>query len=189
MQAGLYLVIGTRSLKRIAIGALTLGAHDAVAGRVAVRQADSRGRVTIRVYSTAGRLLYKVTPDGLPAYQDDSALGGRYLVALVKNDPPKRWSLVVYDSRTGSRLRTLVVGRLLSAPVPQNLDVEGDIALYTHGYDIHAVNLKTGRDKVVVKTRAEITFARIEEAGVVYTFWRRRTLVHVPFERVATAVS
>jgi hypothetical protein len=186
-QARLAL-ISTSGLKRIATGPETILAQSTDGTRIAVLRSDG----VVAIYSRAGKLLLTVTP---PATQEFVfggaliALEGKYLVALTS----KR-KLEVFDSHTGSLLRTLPVGGPARA-VPQNLDVEAGLALYTVWPDVRVVNLKTGKDRVIGHMRAfhfyYRVFAQIEPAGVVYAGNVRSTtgkLVFVPFARVAAAV-
>jgi hypothetical protein len=136
----------------------------------------------VGLYSAAGRLLRKVTPTSA----QQVALQGSYLVVLTKTR-----TLAVYNSNTGSLLRTLPV-RGVS---PRNLDVQGSLAIYTVGRDLHVANLKTGKDRVLATMSHGIRFAQIEAPGVVYAGNLRHgtktlgTLTYVPFARATAAVS
>jgi len=100
-------VIGAYNLRRVASGSPTLLAQSADAGRIAVLRTDG----SVGLYSVAGELLWTVTP---PSAQQ-VALQGNYLVVLTKTR-----TLAVYNSHTGSLLKTLPIrGRS-----PQNLDVQ-----------------------------------------------------------------
>ena len=170
--------IGAHKLRRVASGTSSLLAMSADAGRIAVlRSAGSVG-----LYSAAGRPLWTATPTSA----QQVAVQGNYLVVLTKTR-----TLAVYDSHTGSLLKTLAVrGRS-----PQNLDVQANVAVYTAGRELHVVNLKTGRDRVLATMSHGIEFGQIEAAGVVYAGNVPQgtkvlgTLAYVPFARVAAAVS
>jgi hypothetical protein len=181
-------LLTTSGLKRIATGQETILAQSTDGTRIAVLRSDG----AIAIYSTAGKLLLTVTP---PATQEFVfrgaliALEGKYLVVLTS----KR-QLELFDSHTGSLLRTLPV-RGRAKAVPQNLDVEAGLAVYTVWPDVRVVNLKTGKDRAIDRMRAfryyYRVFAQIEPAGVVYAGNVRSTkgtLVFVPFARVAAAV-
>jgi len=187
-------LITTSGLKRIASGPETILAQSTDGTRIAVLRSDG----AIGIYSTAGKLLLTVKP---PATQEFVfrgaliALEGKYLVALTS----KR-KLEVFDSHTGSLLRTLPVSGPARA-VPQNLDVEAGVAVYTVWPDVRVVNLRTGKDRAIGHMRAfyfyNHVFAQIEPAGVVYAGNVRNRpargsttgrLVFVPFARVAAAV-
>jgi hypothetical protein len=137
---------------------------------------------SVGVYSAAGRLLRKVTPTSA----QQVALQGNYLVVLTKTR-----TLAVYDSNTGSLLKTLPV-RGVS---PRNLDLQAGLAVYTVGRDLHVANVKTGKDRVLATMSHGIEFAQIEATGVVYAGNLRHgaktlgTLTYLPFARAAAAVS
>jgi hypothetical protein len=195
VSGGLDLV-GPRGLTRIARGPTTVLAKSADAGRIAVLRSDG----TLGIYSTAGRLLLSVTPS--PAQK--IALHGKYLVVLTKTR-----TLEVYDSHTGSLLKTLPVRGNVKGE-PGNLDVQGSIAVYTVSIhwsrvvkpEVRVVNLKTGKDKLLARMEGRGVFggvfAQIEQPGLVYAsnVGNRPTrgsttgrLVFVPFARAAAAVS
>jgi hypothetical protein len=175
--AGLY-SLGAHNVKPIASGSSTLLAQSVDAGRIAVLRTDA----SVRVYSAAGRLLRTVTPSSA----QQIVLQGNYLVVLTKTR-----TLAVFDSKTGSLLKTLPVRGL----APRNLDVQANLAVYTAGRDLHVVQLKTGKDKVLASMSRGINFAQIEAPGVVYAGNLRQatknlgTLTYVPFARAAEAVS
>jgi hypothetical protein len=181
-------LIRTNRLARIAAGPATILAQSADAGRIAVLRSDG----TVGVYSTAGKLVLTVTPSPTKKI----ALHGKYLVVLTTTR-----KLEVYDSHTGSRLKTLPV-RGHAQAAPQNLDVEANLAVYTVWPDVRIVNLKTRKDRVIGHMRGfyfyDRVFAQIEPAGVVYAGnvrnrpvkWSETgTVVFVPFARVTAAVS
>ena len=176
-RVGLSL-IGAYNLRRIATDSSTMLAQSADAGRIAVLRSDG----SVGLYSAAGSLLWTVTPSSA----QQVAVQGNYLVVLTKTR-----TLAVYNSRTGSLLKTLPVrGRS-----PQNLDVQANVAVYTVGRELHVVHLKTGKDRGLATMSHGIKFAQIEASGVVYAGNVRQgtktlgTLTYVPFARVAAAVS
>jgi hypothetical protein len=95
----------------------------------------------------------------------------------------KHGTLELYDARTGSLRKTLAVH---DGATPDNLDVQGNVAIYAHG-SLHAVNLSSGKDRVIGKLRRGVELARIDSAGVAYA--GGRTLAFLPFGRVAAAVA
>ena len=181
-------LLTTSGLKRIATGQETILAQSTDGTRIAVLRSDG----AIAIYSTAGKLLLTVTPPATQQFVFRGALialEGKYLVVLTS----KR-QLELFDSHTGSLLRTLPA-RGRAKAVPQNLDVEAGLAVYTVWPDVRVVNLKTGKDRAIGHMRAfrfyYRVFAQIEPAGVVYAGNVRSTtgtLVFVPFARVAAAV-
>jgi hypothetical protein len=183
-RAGLHL-LGTMSLKRIAAGAPTILARSADVNRVAVLRSDG----TVAVYSTAGKVLLQVAPSQAQAI----ALNGRFLAVITKAR-----KLEVYESIRGSLLKTISI-RGDRRYAPANLDLEGKFAVYTLYRDLHALNLVTGKDRVLGTMKGRgIGFAQIEPAGVAYAGNVRNkpvrgsetgTIVFVPFARVVSAVS
>lgn len=169
----LDLLSGTK-LKQIAAGSRTVEAVSADGGRVAVLRSDG----TVGLYSSTGTPLRSVTPT--PRARE-VALSGRNLVVLRYGG-----TLARYDSRTGSLARIFT---LHGTPTRiQNLDVQGNVAIYTAGRSVRAVNLSSGKDRVVGKlSRGDVALARIDSVGLAYA--GNTTLVFVPFERVAAAVA
>jgi hypothetical protein len=96
----------------------------------------------------------------------------------------KTHTLELFYSPSGSPAKTFQVHGSQQAG---NLDVQGSIAIYTLGPSVHALNLGSGKDRVVGKLRrGDVAQARIDSAGVAYA--GNRTLVSLPFKRVAAAV-
>jgi hypothetical protein len=171
-------VIGPYNLTRIATDSSMLLAQSVDAGRIAVLRRDG----SVGLYSASGSLLRAVTP---PSVQQ-VALQGNNLVVLTKTR-----ALAVYNATTGSLLKTLPVqGRS-----PQNLDVQANVAIYAVGRELHVVQLKSGKDRVLATMSHGIKFAQIEAPGVAYGGNARQgtkylgTLAYLPFARVAAAVS
>jgi hypothetical protein len=176
--AGLYAISPSKKVKRVASGSSTLLAQTADAGRIAVLRSDG----SVGLYSAGGRLLLTVTPTSA----QQVALQGNYLVVLTKTR-----TLAVFDSKTGSLLKTLRVrGRS-----PQNLDAQASLAIYTVGRELHVVHLRSGKDNVLATMSHGIKFAQIEAPGIVYAGNLRQgtkylgTLTYLPFARAAAAVS
>jgi WD40 repeat protein len=169
-------VLSGTKMKQVATGAATVEAASVDGGRVAVLRSDG----TVGVYSSAGKLLRTVSPSSAEAL----ALSGHNLVVLTKTR-----TLELYDTRTGALKKTLSVHGAAKTPV--NLDVQGNIAIYTTG-SLHAVNLSSGKDRVIGTLRGGVGLARMSTAGVVYSTVRSRskgTLVFLPSGRVAAAVA
>jgi len=204
-DAGLYALVGKR-FKPVATGAATVEAVAADPQSVAVLQWrwHPRGK-TIHVYSSTGRRLSTVTPKGQPL---GVAVSGRNLVVLERDG-----KLALYDARTGSLRRTfnLPAKELPKRDRPggnpkwlQALAVQGNIAVYSKPVRylsggtpresaIHALNLSTGADRAVGRSRGQIPLAQIDSRGLVYATegegFTRNSVVFVPFEQVAAAVS
>jgi putative pyrroloquinoline-quinone binding quinoprotein len=176
VSGGLYALQGTK-LSSIASGLGTLLAVAADGGRVAVLHSDG----TVSLYSATGSVLLTVHPSSAEAV----ALSGKNLLVLSNTR-----KLAVYDAKTGSLQKTLSV----PGKGPQNLDVQGNIAIYTTGSSVHALNLTTGKDRAVGTLPDRIAFARIDGAGLAYAANGTRksfgtgTLAFVPYAQVAAAV-
>jgi hypothetical protein len=137
--------------------------------------------VNVAVYSLAGQQVgQEVVPDA-----EEIALSGHghSLAALTTTG-----ELEIWDTRIAHPPKTF---RTHGSRPPVNLDVQGNIAIYSAGSSVHAVNLSSGKDRVIGKVIGQIGFARISSAGVVFSssrFASKGTLVFVPFARVAAAV-
>jgi len=176
----LDLLSGTR-LKRIATGANTVQAAVADEKRVAVLHADG----SVALYSTGGKLLLTVhTPPNTVAV----ALQGKSLVVATKTR-----QLELYNAQTGSLRKTFSAG---GSKQPRNLDVQGNIAIYTTGTSgvLHAVNLSSGEDRTIAEPHGGVYLAQMDSAGLAYTdngFERnfgKATLVFLPLARIKAAV-
>jgi len=169
-------VLSGTKLKQVATGADTVEAASADGGRVAVLRSDG----TVALYSSAGSLLRTVSPSSA----EEVALSGHNLVVLTRTR-----TLELYNTQTGNRRKTLPV----QGSKPGNLGVQGNVAIYTTGASVHAVNLSNRKDHVIGTLRGGVELACIDEAGVAYTssrfFPKGGTLVFLPFARVAAAVS
>lgn len=174
---GLYTLKGMQ-LHSIATGTNTVWAVSSDAGREAVLRSDG----AVAVYSASGNVLVTVNPGGAQS----AALSGKNLVVLTQ---PRK--LALYDAQTGSLRKTLS----LQGKTQQNLDVQGNVAIYTTGASVHAVNLLNGRDRAVGTLPNRVAFARIDGAGLAYagngvrTTFGKGTLVFVPLARVKAAIS
>jgi hypothetical protein len=137
------------------------------------------------LYSAAGKLLVSVNPADAEAV----ALRGQNLLVGTKTQ-----QLQLYNARTGSLRRTYSTR---STKQPRNLDVLGNIAIYTTGSAgvLHALNLSSGKDSVIAERRGGVLFAHMDSAGLVYagngsgTNSGKGTVVFVPLARVKAAVS
>ncbi|HEY1564746.1 MAG TPA: hypothetical protein VGF72_08695 [Gaiellaceae bacterium] len=173
-NGGLY-ALDAATTKQIAAGSDTVEAASVDRGRVVVLRSDG----TVGMYSSSGDLLRTVAPSSTTAV----ALSGHNLVVLTKER-----TLELYYAPSGSPSRTFF---LRGSQTPRNLDVQGEIAIYSVGGAVHALDLGSGKDRVIGKLGGGIGFARISSAGVVYSNIRvasRGTLVFVPLRRVTAAV-
>jgi len=174
IDGGLYVLSGT-TMKSAVTGGVTVKAASADGGRVAILH-PGEGVV---VYSSAGKFLLTVSVPSTEA----TALSGHKLAVLTTTG-----QLEVWDTRTAKLTKTLSVH---GTQTPGNLDVQGNIAIYTMGRSLHVVNLSSGKDRVLGKLSGAIGQARIGTAGVVYCtarFAGKGTLVFVPMARVVAAV-
>ena len=181
VTAGELDVLSGTKLKRIATGVNTVQASVADAGRIAVLRADG----SVALYSAAGKLLLSVNPSGAEAV----ALRGQNLLVGTKTQ-----QLQLYNAKTGSLRRTFSTR---SNKQPRNVDLQGNIAIYTTGSAgvLHALNLSSGRDSVIAERHGGVLSARIDSAGLVYagngsgTNSGRGTVVFMPLAQVKAAVS
>ena len=180
-SGGLYLLNGSQT-KSIATGTNTVQAVSSDAGREAVLHSDG----SVAVYSKSGQALVTLPPKSAK----EAALNGKNLVVVSETR-----QLQVYDSRSGSLKKTLPThGSGL-----HNLDVQGNIAIYTTQKSVRAVNLSSGKTRVVGTLGTQkgnvILFACIGSAGLAYAAngvrasFGKSTLVFVPLARVKAAVS
>ncbi len=173
---GLYSVNGSQ-MKSIAAGTSTLQAVSSDAGREAVLRTDG----SVAVYSGSGDVLATVTPPSAKAV----ALSGKNLVVLSAGR-----QLELYDARSGALQKTF----LLRGQGPQNLDVQGNVATYTSGPSVRAINLSSGKDRVVGTLPSRVAFARISGAGLAYAAngvrasFGTATLAFLPLARVKALV-
>ena len=173
-------VLSGTKLKRVASGADTVQAATADKGRVAVLRTDG----TVGLYSATGQLLRTVNPG---ATTEAVALHGKNLVAITKS--PRK--LELYNAGTGSLRRTFSVH---GSKQPRNLDVQGNVAIYSVGSELHAVNLSSGKDRVAAELKGAIDLAQMDGAGLVYAGngfgakFGKATMVFMPFARVAARV-
>jgi hypothetical protein len=170
-------VLSGTTTKSVASGILTVQAASADSGRVAAFEPHS----DVNVYSVAGKFLAAVSVAGM----EQAALGGTNLLVLTATR-----KLVIVDLRNGEIRKTFAVHASAKQPAG-NLDVQGNTAIYTTGPSLHAINLSSGKDRVIGTLRGGVAFARIGSAGVVYSTGRFRTkgtLVFLPLARVAAAV-
>jgi hypothetical protein len=180
VSAGQLDVLTATKLKQVATGVNTVQAAVADGGRVAVLHPDG----SIALYSATGKPLTTVDTPNAEAV----ALKGKSLLVGTKTR-----QLELYNAHTGSLRKTFSAR---SNRQPQNLDIQGNIAIYTTGSAgvLHAVNLSTGKDQVIAERHGGVEFAHIDGAGLVYagngsgTNYGKGTLVFVPFAKVAAAV-
>lgn len=180
VTAGQLDVLSGTKLKLIANGANTVQAAVADGGRVAVLRADG----SVALYSAAGKVLLTVNPPGAQVV----ALAGKSLVVATATR-----QLKLYNAHTGSLRKTFSAR---GARQPRNLGVQGNVAIYTTGSagELHAVNLATGKDRVIAKPHGGIELADLDSAGLVYvdngfgTNFGKATLVFRPLASVRAAV-
>ena len=163
-------VLSGTQLNQVATGTDTLDAASADRGRVAVLRLDG----TIGLYSADGTLLRTVSQGAA-----NVAWSGHALVVLTKTPTLELY----YSPSGGDPARTCPV----HGQKPGNLDVQGNIAIYSAGPFVHALNLGSCKDHVVGKLgHGDVALAHIDSAGLAYA--GNKTLVFLPFKRVAAAV-
>jgi hypothetical protein len=168
------LVLG-KKLKSVASGEPPFLSVATAGGRIAV----IRSPQDVTLYSSRGQVLRTVHPPSART----AAISGRNLVVLTADR-----TLELYNAQTGSLRKTFVAR---GTKQPRNLDVQGNIAIYTTGSAVHAVNLSSGEDRVVAQHRGGPLFAQIDSAGLVHASNDyapgRGTLVFVPMARIVAA--
>lgn len=146
---------------------------------------------TVRVYTSAGKLLTQLTVAGAK----EVALSGNNLAALTKAS-----TIAVYNWRTG---RLVHSWRVPQVPYVHLEDVYGQIAVYSvysHGRNLHLLQLATGKDRLLVKgSGLQPNYvvgddAQLEAPGLVYAadlpgYGDTSKLVFVPMARVVAALS
>jgi hypothetical protein len=181
---------GTK-LNTLTTGGDTVTAVDVDQGRVAVsRDPQVYAEETVGLYSSTGAPLISVVPTSYPTAV---ALSGSNLVVFEGS------KLALYDAGSGSLRKTFT---LQGKPGTWRTgDIQGNIAVYPTGKSIHALNLSSGKDRVVGRLAHRITVARIDSFGLVYAntgagpnanpAYRgfAGPIVFLPFKQVAAAVS
>jgi hypothetical protein len=173
-------VLSGTKLKQIATGPNTVQTAAADGGRIAVLRVDG----TVALYSATGKQLLTVNT---PPNTEAVALQGKSLVVGTRTR-----QLELYNAHTGSLRKTLTA----RGKPPRNLDVQGNIAVYTTGNagELHAVNVSTGKDRVIAKPHGGVVLAQIDSAGLAYagngsgTNYGKATLVFKPLSLVKDAV-
>jgi outer membrane protein assembly factor BamB len=186
---GLYALHGTK-LTPFVNGGAAVEAVAADARRVAVVQwrwyyPDA----TINVFSASGKPLATVTPTAQPK---GVALSGRNLLVLEA-----KGKLVLYDAKTGALKRTFTVHRGWQGAA---IAVHGNVAVYSTPLAprpmsrVRALNLTTGKDRLVGRLPGQIPLLRMDSFGLVYANYNYTLdgyddrLVFRPFAEVAAAV-
>lgn len=178
VQSANLLVLG-KTVKPVATDTPPFLSVDADAGRIAALRSPQ----DLTLYSQGGKLLLTVHPSSAAAV----GLSGRNLVVLDNSR-----TIELFDAQTGALRKTFAARGTVQ---PRNLGVQGNVAIYTTGSAVHAVNLSSGKDRVVAEHRGGPLFARIDSAGLVHASngyaaanAPKGTIVFVPFARVAAAV-
>jgi hypothetical protein len=166
-----------KKLRPVANGAPPFLSVDVDHGRIVVL----RSARNVALYSASGKMLQSIDT---AATASTAALSGNNLVVLTG----KR-TLELYSAKTGALRKTFTAH---GTKQPRNVGVQGNIAIYTTGSAIHAVNLSSGKDRVVAEHRGGPLFAQIDSAGLAHASNGyapgKGTIVFVPFARVAAAV-
>jgi len=176
-SGGLYTVNGTQT-PPMATGTDTVQAVSEDGGRVAVLRSDG----SVAVYAKSGSVQATVNPP-IPLA---AALSGKNLVVLSKGR-----KIELYNAQTGALQKTLSTH---GKGGPVNLDVQGNIAIYSSNSSVRAVNLSSGKDRAVGSLPNRIAFARIDGAGLAYAAggvranYGKSTLVFKPMASITAAV-
>jgi hypothetical protein len=178
VTSGSLVVPSGTHLKSIAAGVDTVLATSADHGRIVVLRSDGR----VAMYSRVGALLRTFTPSSASSV----ALNKHALVVLTKTR-----TLNLYYAPNGTLSKECPVH---GTGTPRNLDVQGDIAIYSVGDSVHAQALGDCKDRVVGTLQGRVAFAHIDSAGLAYAgngtgkTFGKGTLVFVPLAQVKAAV-
>lgn len=188
-NGGLY-TLHNRTLRRFAPYSAGVEVVAADARRVAVLQWRWHApETTINVFSAGGRLVTSVTPTTPP---QDVALSGRNLLVLES-----RGKLELYDAQTGALKKTFTLHRGWQG---RAIAVHGNVAVYSTPLAprpvsrVRALDLTTGKDRLIAYLPGQIPLLRMNSVGLVYANneWTGRAystqLVFRPFADVAAAV-
>lgn len=185
---GLYTLQGTK-LKPFVVGGTAVEAVAADVHRIAVQQWQwGTPNPTINVYSSGGTLITTVVP---PKQPQQVALSGRNLLVLLPGA-----KLAVYDAQTGALKTTYM---LVNPKRSHAIAVHGNIAVYSTAIGrrayVRALNLTTGKDRVIDQTHRYIAQLCMSRNGVAYAnySWSDRggyqiDLVYRPLAGVAALV-
>jgi hypothetical protein len=177
-RSGVDVIVGNR-LRRVVSSRDPILAQAADSGRIAVLYGDG----SVELYSVNGKRLLRVKP----STPTEIALRGDYLLVLTETR-----TIEIYHARTGALLRS----RPTQGLRPSSPDVYAGVVTYVaypqgtlQRFDVHALNVKTGKDVVVATGGYHLRrSAELEPAGLLYAR-DRRSLVFIPFTRVLAAVS
>lgn len=203
-HGGLYALQGKR-LKPVATGGGTIEAAAADPTHIAILQWHwFHPGSTVHIYSAAGRQLSTMRP----SWQLALAVSGRNLAVLERSG-----KLALYDTRTGALRRTfdLHAKELSKDKRPQAnphwlqaLAVQAHVAVYSKPVRftsrgdprvsaIHALNLLSGKDRVIGRSAGQIPLARMDSLGLVYYAngegYGPSNIVFLPLAQVNAAVS
>ena len=185
---GLYTLHGTK-LKPFVLSGTAVEAVAADVHRIAVQQWQwYTPDPAINIYSSSGSLITTVTPAAQPK---EVALSGRNLLVLLPSA-----KLAVYDAQTGALKTTYT---LVNPKRSHAIAVHGNIAVYSteirHTAYVRALNLTTGKDRVIDHLRGDIAQLRMSRNGVAYANYSwidhqgyQIVLAYRPLAEVAAAV-
>jgi hypothetical protein len=177
-RSGIDVIDGNR-LRRVVSSGKPILAQAVDSGRIAVLYGDGG----VELYSVKGKRLLKLKP----TTPTEIALRGDYLLVLTESR-----TVEIYHAQTGAYLRSWPT----AGQRPSALDAYAGVGTYVayppgtlRSFDVHALNLKTGKDVVVASGGYQLRrSAELEPAGLLYAR-DRRNLVFIPFKRMLAAVS
>jgi hypothetical protein len=177
--AGALSVLSGTTMKPVATGIRTVEAAFTDGRRVAAYGVGT----DVNVYSSTGSFLLATS---LPNFQA-AVLRGKNIIELTTTR-----RLEIWDPYAAVPLQKTLALKVRPKQPAGNLDAQGNIAIYTTGPWLRAINLSSGKDRVIGTLRGGVASAHISSAGVVYSTGRLRskgTLVFLPLARVAAAVA
>jgi hypothetical protein len=141
------------------------------AGRIAALTPTGKVELLNALGQTLRSFPTKLKKDG------GAALGRNHLAVEVRK------TIVVYDTDTGERVRTVPLG------VGRLEDVSDGVLVYVMGRRIHLLRLADGRKTSIRPPGSSAVLAQIESAGLYYAYnvGRRGRVQFVPFDRLPFA--
>jgi hypothetical protein len=192
-ESALWRISGSTTY-RIAKGSGAVIAASGDAGRIALLRSDG----SAAIYGTAGNFVRKIVGADFPCIPGQPgparcageaiALTGNLVAVLADPNPwGQAGSIKVYDRTSGKLLHTW------PNITAWTFDAYAGIAIYGTDFDLHAIDLRTGKNTVVAETSYTIGGARFDKAGLLYYFngpWSETNgqngqLVFVPFKTIA----
>lgn len=185
--------ISGSSVRLIAGGSGVVVAASADGGRVALLRTDG----TIAIYGSDGTLLQTIAGAASVGcsccFEQNVALTGGLVAVVTAPQQGAPGRIDVYDRTSGALLHswTKAVRQVWK------LDAYAGIAVYAGGSNVHALDLRTGKDVVVARAARAVDGVRLDRAGLLYFLnlaWSAKNgqdgkLVFVPYRTIAAKLA